>query len=630
MYLEKINKENDIKRIPPEHYEELASEIRQFLIETISKTGGHLGSNLGVVELTMALHLSLSLPEDKIIFDVGHQAYTHKLLTGRREDFAGLRTYGGMSGFPKRRESSCDPFETGHSSTSISAGLGLVKARDLSGQKHTIVSVIGDGALTGGMALEALNNAGKLESNFIIILNDNNMSISENVGGISKYLRSIRTAEGYQNFKIGLEEFLLKSMPKRGEKTVDLLKRFKSSFKQLVVPGMLFEDFGITYLGPVDGHDIRSMTKMIREAKKIRHAVLIHACTKKGFGYLPAERHPARFHGTGPFDVETGLPEKKSGAPSYTDVFATVMIKLAARNEKIVAITAAMPDGTGLKRFRNIYPDRFFDVGIAEEHAVTFAAGLAAGGMRPVVAIYSSFLQRAYDQILHDVCIQNLPVIFCIDRAGIVGADGETHQGVFDLSYLSSIPNMHIMAPKNKWEFSDMIKFAAEVPIPFAIRYPRSDAYDGLQEYRQIIEYGRSELIYDEDTIALFAVGSMVRTAEEVREILKNQGISCSLINARFVKPIDEEALSIAAEKHSLIVTMEENVLSGGYGEKVLDYVTGNRLPVRVLNIALPDEYVEHGNTDILKRALEVDAEGIVRRITAELNYIREQDSTDG
>ncbi|MCR5488183.1 MAG: 1-deoxy-D-xylulose-5-phosphate synthase [Lachnospiraceae bacterium] len=622
MYLEKINKENDIKRIAPEHYDELAQEIRRFLIEKISRTGGHLGSNLGVVELTMALHLSLTLPEDKIIFDVGHQSYTHKLLTGRKDDFDGLRTYGGLSGFPKRRESNCDPFETGHSSTSISAGLGLVKARDLAGKNHTVVSVIGDGALTGGMALEALNNAGKLESNFIIILNDNNMSISENVGGISKYLRSIRTAESYQNFKIGLEDFLLKNLPKSGEKTVDILKRFKSSFKQLVVPGMLFEDFGVTYLGPVDGHDIKAMARMFREAKKIKHAVLIHVCTKKGKGYPPAERHPARFHGTGPFDIETGLPENKSGQPSYTDVFATVMIKLAARNDKIVAITAAMPDGTGLKRFRNIYPDRFFDVGIAEEHAVTFAAGLAAGGMRPVVAVYSSFLQRAYDQILHDVCIQNLPVIFCIDRAGIVGADGETHQGVFDLSYLSSIPNMHIMAPKNKWELSDMIKFASEVPIPVAIRYPRSDAYDGLKEFRKPIEYGRSEMIYDEEDIALFAVGSMVRTAEEVRAGLKSQGLSCSLINARFVKPIDEEAISIAAEKHRLIVTMEENVLSGGYGEKVLDYAGRARLSAKVMNIALPDEYVEHGNPGVLKRVMKVDGEGITARILSELNYM--------
>ena len=623
MLLEKINKANDIKKIPPEEYDVLAEEIRQFLIEKISHSGGHLGSNLGVVELTMALHLSLNLPEDKIIFDVGHQSYTHKLLTGRKDGFDELRKFGGMSGFPKRCESCCDAFNTGHSSTSVSAGLGMVKARDLQGQHYTVVSVIGDGALTGGMAYEALNNASKLETNFIIILNDNNMSISENVGGISKYLQSIRTAVGYQDFKMNLQDFLMKNMPnKKGEKVVDSLKRFKSSFKQLIVPGMFFEDMGITYLGPVDGHDIQAMTRMIREARNIKHAVLIHVCTKKGKGYAPAERHPARFHGTVPFDIETGLPLKRQNKASYTDVFATIMIKLAARNDKIVAITAAMPDGVGLKRFKNIYPDRFFDVGIAEEHAVTFAAGLAAGGLRPVVAVYSSFLQRAYDQILHDVCIQNLPVIFAVDRAGIVGADGETHQGIFDLSYLSSMPNMHIMAPKNKWELSDMIKFAAELSVPVAIRYPRGEAYDGLQQFRQPVEYGRSELLYDEKDIALFAVGSMVQTAEEVREDLKQHGLNCSIINARFVKPIDEEAVALASVKHRLIVTMEENVLNGGYGEKVRDFADRARLSSRVVNIAIPDEYVEHGNVDILKAEIGIDREHIVNRILEEMETI--------
>ncbi|MBO4375587.1 MAG: 1-deoxy-D-xylulose-5-phosphate synthase [Lachnospiraceae bacterium] len=623
MYIEKINKENDIKDIAPENYPELASEIREFLIEKISNNGGHLGSNLGIVELTMALHLSLTLPEDKIIFDVGHQSYTHKILTGRRDDFDMLRKYGGMSGFPKRRESDCDPFETGHSSTSVSAGLGLVKARDLSGGNFNVVSVIGDGALTGGMAYEALNNASKLKTNFIIILNDNDMSISENVGGISNYLQKIRTAEGYQNFKLDLEKFLLKNMPFRGERVVDSLKRFKSSFKQLIVPGMFFEDMGITYLGPVNGHDIKAMCTLIEEAKRIRHCVLIHVLTKKGRGYEPAERHPARFHGTGPFEIETGLPKTKRTKADYTDIFSTVMIKLAARNDKVVAITAAMPDGVGLKRFRNIYPDRFFDVGIAEEHAVTFAAGLAAGGMRPVVAIYSSFLQRAYDQILHDVCIQNLPVIFAIDRAGIVGADGETHQGIFDISYLSSIPNMNIMVPKNKWELSDMMKFAMEISVPCAIRYPRGEAYDGLREFRAPIEYGRAEFIYDEAGIALFALGSMVKTAEEVRNILKEKGYFCSLINARFAKPIDEEAVSIAAGRHELIVTMEENVASGGYGEKVLEYANRAGLDTNILNITLPDEYIEHGRPDILKNELKLDAAGIADTILSKIEIIK-------
>ena len=623
MYIEKINRENDIKNIDPENYPELASEIREFLIEKISNNGGHLGSNLGVVELTMALHLSLTLPKDKIIFDVGHQSYTHKLLTGRRDDFDMLRKYGGMSGFPKRRESDCDPFETGHSSTSVSAGLGLVKARDLAGEDYNVVSVIGDGALTGGMAYEALNNASKLKTNFIIILNDNDMSISENVGGISNYLQKIRTAEGYQNFKLDLEKFLLKNMPFRGERVVDSLKRFKSSFKQLIVPGMFFEDMGITYLGPVNGHDVKAMCTLIEEAKRIRHCVLIHVLTKKGRGYEPAERHPARFHGTVPFEIETGLPKVKRTKADYTDIFSTVMIKLAARNEKVVAITAAMPDGVGLKRFRNIYPDRFFDVGIAEEHAVTFAAGLAAGGMRPVVAIYSSFLQRAYDQILHDVCIQNLPVIFAIDRAGIVGADGETHQGIFDISYLSSIPNMNILVPKNKWELSDMMKFAVEISVPCAIRYPRGEAYDGLREFRAPIEYGKAEVIYDEAGIALFALGSMVKTAEEVRSILKEKGYFCSLINARFAKPIDEEAVSTASARHDLIVTMEENVASGGYGEKVLDFANRAGLDTNILNIALPDEYIEHGKPDILKSELKLDAAGIADRILSEIERIK-------
>ena len=482
MFLEQIKEANDIKNIDRENYEQLAEEIRQFLIEKISVMGGHLGSNLGAVELTMALHLALNLPEDKIIWDVGHQSYTHKLLTGRREGFETLRQFHGMSGFPKRKESDCDAFDTGHSSTSISAGLGLVKARDIKGEQHTIVSVIGDGSLTGGMAYEAMNNAAKLESNFIIILNDNNMSISENVGGVSKYLNNIRTANSYQGLKKNVYDVLLGT--KHGDNVVSGIRKAKNSFKQLVIPGMLFEDMGLTYLGPVDGHNIDSMVRVIQEAKRVKGCVMIHVNTQKGKGFAPAERHPARFHGAEPFDIETGLPTKQKTKANYTDIFSTVMCKLGQRDEKVVAITAAMPDGTGLKRFRNMYPDRFFDVGIAEEHAVTFAAGLAAGGLKPVVAIYSSFLQRAYDQILHDVCIQNLPVVFAVDRAGLVGSDGETHQGIFDLSYLSSIPNMSVCAPKNKWELSDMLKFAVELGAPIAIRYPRGEAYDGLAEHR--------------------------------------------------------------------------------------------------------------------------------------------------
>lgn len=614
MFLEKIEKANDIKKIAEEDYGALAEEIRQFLIQTISVTGGHLGSNLGAVELTMALHLFLNLPEDKIIWDVGHQSYTHKILTGRRDGFVNLRKFGGMSGFPKRKESDCDCFDTGHSSTSISAGLGMVKARDIQGGKNTIVSVIGDGSLTGGMAYEALNNASRLETNYIIVLNDNNMSISENVGGVSKYLNNIRTADKYLDLKEGVYNSL-HGKSKYGDKVVSQIRRAKSSFKQLVVPGMFFEDMGITYLGPVDGHNIQAMVHMLKEARKIKGAVLLHVITQKGRGYAPAERHPARFHGAEPFDIETGIPSKPRDKANYTDIFSTVMCKLGQRDEKVVAITAAMPDGTGLKRFRNMYPDRFFDVGIAEEHAVTFAAGLAAGGLKPIVAIYSSFLQRAYDQILHDVCIQNLPVVFAIDRAGLVGSDGETHQGIFDLSYLSSIPNMHIMAPKNKWELSDMIKFAVAFEAPIAIRYPRGEAFDGLKDNRTPVEYGKSEWIYEEEDIVLMAVGSMVKVALDVREQLKERGYSCSLVNARFVKPIDEEAVREACKEHKLIVTMEENVLSGGYGEKVRDYVDAIGGTTQVLSIAIPDEYVEHGNVELLKQEIGIDADSIVKKV---------------
>ena len=610
MILETIEKENDIKKVAPENWNLLAEEIRQFLIHKISVTGGHLGSNLGAVELTMALHLSLNLPEDKIVWDVGHQSYTHKILTGRKAGFENLRKYGGMSGFPKRKESDCDCFDTGHSSTSISAGLGLVKARDIMHQDHTVVSVIGDGSLTGGMAYEALNNAARMKSNFIIVLNDNNMSISENVGGVSKYLNNIRTADKYLDLKEGIYNSLKET--RIGDPIVESIRRAKSSVKQLVIPGMFFEDMGITYLGPVDGHNIPAMLKVFKEAKRVKSAVLVHVITHKGKGFIPAERHPARFHGAEPFDIETGLPLKQKTKSNYTDVFSTVMCKQGDRNDKIVAITAAMPDGTG---FHNMYPDRFFDVGIAEEHAVTFAAGLAAGGLQPVVAIYSSFLQRAYDQILHDVCIQNLPVVFAIDRAGLVGSDGETHQGIFDLSYLSSIPNMHIMAPKNKWELSDMLKFAIDFQGPIALRYPRGEAFDGLREHREPIILGMGEWIYHEKDIVLVAVGSMVKTALAVREALQLKGYACSIINARFVKPIDTEILNEAVKDHSLIVTMEENVASGGFGEKVREYLDESGYQGSLLTISIPDEYVEHGNVEILREEVGIDAYSIQRRI---------------
>lgn len=618
MVLEKIQKENDIKKLTPEELELLKDEIRQFLIESISVTGGHLASNLGVVELTMALHLCFDLPKDKIVWDVGHQSYTHKILTGRKDGFSSLRQYGGMSGFPKGDESDCDCFNTGHSSTSISAGLGLATARQVTGDDYHVVSVIGDGALTGGMAYEALNNASSVKGNFIIVLNDNNMSISENVGGISQYLSGFRTADAYRDFKNNVMNSL-NHIPIYGERMVKHIRNTKSSIKQLFIPGMFFEEMGIIYLGPVDGSDIKEMCRVFDEAKRVDGPVLVHVLTKKGAGYGPAERYPSRFHGAEPFVIETGLPKNKRTKANYTDVFSTVMKKLGERNPKVVAITAAMADGTGLRRFHRNFPDRFFDVGIAEAHATTFAAGLAKAGLIPVFAVYSSFLQRAFDQILHDVCIQNLHVIFAIDRAGLVGSDGETHQGIFDISYLSVIPNMTIMAPKNKWELSDMMKFAVAYDGPIALRYPRGAAYDGLKEIRQPIELAKSELIRKGSTVAIMALGSMVKTAVDVVKLLEAEGISATLINARFAMPFDKEAIKELPAEHSLLVTMEENVQSGGFGEHVTEYVKTNGIALEVLTVALPDCYVEHGNVEVLKKELHVDAESVAKRIIAVL-----------
>ena len=617
MLLEKIQKENDIKQLKPEELEKLAEEIRQFLVEKISVTGGHLASNLGVVELTMALHLAFELPQDKMIWDVGHQSYTHKILTGRRAGFDDLRKYGGMSGFPKRKESECDAFDTGHSSTSISAGLGYVAARDIKGEEHSVISIIGDGAMTGGMAYEALNNASRLKSNFIIVLNDNNMSISENVGGMSRYLNGLRTAEAYTGLKKGVEDTLMK-IPVQGEKILYQMKKTKSGLKQLFVPGMFFEDMGITYLGPVDGHDIRKLYKTFQEAKRVDHAVLVHVLTKKGKGYGPAEENPSRFHGIVPFDIETGEAKEKSSKDSYTDIFSKVFCDIAKQNDAVVGITAAMADGTGLARFARMFPDRFFDVGIAEEHALTFAAGLAAGGLKPVVAVYSSFLQRTFDQAIHDVCLQNLPVMIAVDRAGLVGSDGETHQGLFDLSFLNMIPNMTILSPKNRWEMADMVRFCADFQYPVALRYPRGAAYEGLSAFRTPIVYGKSEILYEEEDIAVIFVGHMAELAVQVRDRLKEIGYHCSLINARFVKPLDTEMLEALTKDHRLFVTIEENVLSGGFGEQVLHYVSRAKLDVGVRCIGIPDDYVEHGNVDLLRREVGLDAETIVKQIIAD------------
>mgnify|MGYP004456784107 FL=1 len=610
MLLETIEKENDIKKIPLEQMPVLAQEIRDFLLESLSKTGGHLASNLGAVELTMALHYVFSLPKDKIIWDVGHQSYTHKILTGRKDGFKNLRQYGGLSGFPKREESPCDAYDTGHSSTSISAGVGYVCASKVSGEEYHVVSVIGDGALTGGMAYEALNNAANLNKNFVIVLNDNKMSISENVGGISSYLSNLRTAESYTDLKSEVKKTLNK-VPGIGPAMVQRIHKTKDSIKQLMIPGMFFEDMGIKYLGPVNGHDCGRMIQVFQEAKKVNGPVLVHVQTEKGRGYEPARKHPARFHGTSAFNLEHGIPLKTGGKANYTDIFSTVMLKLADRVPNLVALTAAMPDGTGLKRFRNRFPQRFFDVGIAEEHAVTCAAGMALGGMIPVVAIYSSFLQRAVDQIIEDVCMQNLHVIFAIDRAGLVGSDGETHQGCFDLSYLSMIPNMTVLAPKNKWELSDMLKFAVRYQGPIAIRYPRGEAYDGLEEYREPMVYGKSELIFEGEETALLSVGSMVETAVEVREKLRADKINATLVNARFIKPLDTKILDRLALKHKKIVTMEENVKNGGFGMAVSEYMQKYHPEVKVQIIALPDAFITHGNPKLLKAKAGIDADSI-------------------
>lgn len=615
MILERIKEPGDIKQLSNPQLDELAAEIRQFLIEKISTTGGHLASNLGVVELTIALFRAFDLPADKVIWDVGHQSYTHKILSGRRDLFDVLRQHGGLSGFPKRKESPYDAFDTGHSSTSISAGLGIAQGRDLLGEDYAVAAVIGDGALTGGMAYEALNNAAHLNKNFMIILNDNNMSISENVGGMSRYLNGLRSGQGYNDLK-KLVSGTLSRIPVVGAGLVDKISRTKNGIKQLIIPGMLFENMGITYLGPVDGHNIKEMTRIFKEARNLNHAVLVHVLTKKGKGYRPAERHPSRFHGVTPFEIETGKPKQKKIYPDYTDVFSKELRRLARNNPRLVAVTAAMPDGTGLQAFGREFPERFFDVGIAEQHAVTSAAGMAAAGLKPVVAVYSSFLQRGYDQILHDVCIQNLPVVFMVDRAGLVGSDGETHQGIFDLSYLTSIPNMTVMAPKNLWELRAQLAFAVEsYDGPIAIRYPRGQAYRGLKEFCRPIEYGRGEMLAEGKEIALLALGSMVSTAEHVRTKLLTEGYDCTLANARFAKPVDLSLADRLAAGHDLVVTLEENVRQGGFGQVVTAYIHQHYPQTRVLNITIPDAYVEHGNVSLLRQELRIDSDSVIQAI---------------
>ena len=608
-----INHEKISNMTLPE-LKELCRELRRCILNTVSENGGHLASNLGTVELTAALHFVFDVKEDRIVWDVGHQAYAHKLLTGRYSEFSTLRSLNGISGFTRRKESTADAFISGHSSTSISAAFGIASAMRLQGRRGSVAAVIGDGALTGGMAYEALNNAASLKSNFIIVLNDNEMSITENVGGMSSYLSGLRTASAYTGFKMDVTK-ALNRIPGIGPGMVDAMRKTKSSIKQIIIPGMLFEDMGLTYLGPVDGHNIPQLIKTFQEAKRFEGPILVHVLTQKGRGYEPAMRHPARFHGAGPFDVKTGLPVGKSN-PTYTDVFSTVMRKMGDRRKDVAAVTAAMMTGVGLKRFSNMFPDRCFDVGIAEEHAVTFAAALSLGGITPVVAIYSSFLQRAYDQIMHDVCMQNLHVVFAIDRAGLVGYDGETHHGIFDLSYLGSMPNMTILAPKNLWELSDMIKFAVDYDGPIAVRYPRGEAYTGLKEFRAPICLGKSEVIHEGSRVALLAVGSMVKMAEEVQKQLKERmDMDAALVNARFVKPIDEELLRSFADTYELVVTLEENVKDGGFGERVLAFAEEEDLPFGVEIIALPDRFIPHGSVSYQMKQVGFTPEDICGRI---------------
>lgn len=618
MVLDKIQRPNDVKELKEQELPILADEIRQFIIDKVSDNGGHLASNLGVVELTIALHRCLNFPQDKLIWDVGHQSYTHKILTGRKNGFDSLRKYHGMSGFPKRDESNCDAFDTGHSSTSLSAGLGMVCARELKKEKYKVVSVIGDGSLTGGLAFEALNNAASLKSNYIMILNDNHMSISENVGGLSHYLAGVRTAKGYTNFKKIVKASLSK-MNAIGEELERNIRRAKSMLKQVFIPGMFFEDMGITYLGPIDGHNIEALTEVIEDAKQVEGAVLIHVITEKGKGYEPAQLHPESYHGVGPFIKKNGMAKKPKEEATYTDIFAKTICELAQTHEKLVTITAAMMDGCGLKGFAKRFPDRFFDVGIAEEHAVTFACGLAAGGFHPFFAVYSSFLQRGYDQILHDMCMQNLPVTLMLDRAGLVGNDGETHQGVFDLSYLTMIPNMTVFAPKNRYEFQDAIAFAADFEAPMAIRYPKTDAVRVLKEYREPIKLGKSEWIRRGSRVALLAIGTMVETAMEVEELLAKDGIDATVVNLRFAKPLDYEMLDEVLDYHSLIVTMEENVLSGGVGEHICRYVELHSTGVRVIACGIPDKFIHQGSIKELLEETGLDAQSIYQKISTML-----------
>ncbi len=612
--LEKISKPNDIKELNKKEYVALASEIREFLVDRVSDKGGHLASNLGAVELTMALHLCMDFPKDKLIFDVGHQAYTHKILTGRRDEFEHLREFGGLSGFPKTKESDTDSFNTGHSSTSISAAMGYAVARDMRGTEEKVACVIGDGSLTGGMAYEAINCLAQHKTGCVIILNDNEMSIDKNVGGLSKYLNSIRVGSAYNDLKEGVENSLLAT--KMGTRVAKTIKHSKDTLKQFLVPGMFFEELGITYVGPIDGHNVDDLVSTIKSAFKLNKPIIIHVKTKKGKGYALAEKHPDYFHGVAPFYKDTGKLKTKKETSTYTDMFGRHMVELGAKYDKLTAISAAMSIGTGLNRFSEAYPDRFFDVGIAEQHAVTFAAGMAAAGMIPVVAIYSSFLQRSYDQILHDVCLQNLHVVFCIDRSGLVGQDGETHQGIYDVSYLSHLPNMTVLAPKNRVELIRMMDYAMECDGPVAIKYPRGSASKQLMEVDTPIKYGKSEVIYKGEEIAIYSCGHMMEEALKLYDMLLAKGKNPTLINTRFMNIIDDELLVDITKNHNIIVTLEENVTTGGFGQMLMAKL-GELSIDRVTHIdgSIHTGQVEQGTISQLRQMLGIDAESILHKV---------------
>jgi 1-deoxy-D-xylulose-5-phosphate synthase len=611
--LDSINDPAALRLLKPDQLPRLAEELREEIISTISKTGGHLASSLGVVELTIALHYVFNTPDDKIIWDVGHQSYAHKIITGRREQFRTLRQYGGASGFPRREESMYDTFNVGHSSTSISAALGMAQSRCLRGERHKVIAVIGDGSLMAGIALEGLNHAGHLKKDIIVILNDNEMSISPNVGGLSAYLSRIITGQFYNRFKNEFNAFI-ETIPGIGKSMLRVLRQSEEFLKGLFTPGILFEELGFRYIGPISGHRFDHLLENMGNLRKLQGPILLHVLTSKGKGYRPAEQDPITFHGTGPFDVASGSQLKaEAPAPSYTKVFASALLKLGREDERIVAITAGMPSGTGLDAFSREFPDRFFDVGIAEQHAITFAAGMATGGMRPVTAIYSTFLQRGYDQILLDVCYQKLPVVFVIDRAGIVGEDGATHNGLFDLSFLRCIPHLVIMAPRDENELQHMLKTALHYECPVAIRYPRGSGFGvKLDDELRIIELGKAEVMRDGRDLALLPIGASVYPAMEAADRLAREGIDACVVNCRFVKPLDTGLICGLARSHKTIITVEENVLAGGFGSAVLEALGERGInDVSVRRLGINDRFVEHGSQAIIRTKYRLDADSI-------------------